>query len=478
MTTALEEFRRISAVPRRSYHNEKILAYCMQRAKELGLPYYYDEKQKNLVIRRNASEGKEDRPGIVLQGHLDMVEQTDPGVVHDWEKDGLELVEEGDLLTARGTTLGADDGVAPAIAFALLSDETLSTPPLEVLLTTDEEVGMISVTEADLSYLQGDYLFNLDCGGEGNFVIGCCGGETLCVWVPFNREEALGVSYKLRIFGLNGGHSGMEIDKERANALKLLGEVLSEIRQHFDFRIKDLTAEGKDNAISKDVSCELLILSDHSPKELEDVIKKLEEKLRIIYRRSDANLRIELQPEGNGKERAASLDQSATEALAFLLYHLPFGVLNHDQSLDGSVETSCNIGLVRKEENRFGIIVSMRSSVEERRAVLKDHITSLARAVGADVDEAEKAYPAWLPDTESPLISIFSDMYKKMYGKEATVGPVHAGLECGHILSNSNLKAAIALGPDIYGEHTTNESLSISSLQRTFEFVKAVIESI
>ncbi|MBR3245796.1 MAG: beta-Ala-His dipeptidase [Parasporobacterium sp.] len=480
MTTALEEFRKICAVPRRSYHNEKIIDYCIKRAEELGLFVFYDEKNGNVLIRKDAAPGMEEKPGVVLQGHLDMVEQTAPGVAHDWDNEGIELIEEGDILTANGTTLGADDGVAPAIAFALLADETLKNPPLEVLLTTDEEVGMISVREADLSYLNGKYLFNLDSGGDDSFVNGCCGGETVCVWMPKQKEEAEGAAYTISVSGLNGGHSGIEIGMEKANALKVMGEVLHDIGEIYEFRITDLRAGGKDNAISKAAELDLIIPSSHYTSDMAQIVKKTEERLRKIYRRCDKNLTVSLETRGNCRisPERNSFDKTSSKGLAFLLYQLPFGVLHHDQSLDGSIETSCNLGLVLHEEDRLGIVVSIRSSVEERRKEVSEHIASLAEIVGAEFSVTEKAYPAWLPDPDSPLIDIFSEMYRKMYNKEAKIGPVHAGLECGYILKNSGLEAALAFGPEIHGEHTTDESLSISSLQKTFEFVKAVLESL
>ena len=485
MTTALEEFRKICAVPRCSFHNDKILAYCMQRAEEMGLFCYFDEKNKNLLIRKEAAPGKENRPGVVLQGHLDMVAQTDEGVSHDWEQEGIELLEEGDLLTAAGTTLGADDGVAPAIAFAMLSDETLQNPPLEVLLTTDEEVGMRSVKEADLSYINGKYLLNLDSGREGVFVNGCCGGETICVRIPENKEDAEGSAYTISVSGLSGGHSGIEIGMEKANALKILGEVLHDLGKQYDFRITGISAEGKDNAISKAASLDLVVLNDHFTADLALLVNQTEERLRTIFRKTDKDLSIQIKTRGNCHEKAEkySLDANASGGLAFLLYQLPFGVLHHDQCLNGSIETSCNLGLAVHEETPSGmgytgIIVSIRSSVEERRKQVKEHIISLAEMAGAEVVVAEKSYPAWLPDPDSPLNDILSGMYRKMYGREAVIEPVHAGLECGYILKNSSLEAAISLGPEISGEHTTKETLSVSSLQRTFDFVKAVLESL
>lgn len=476
-TTPLEEFQKISAVPRRSYHNEKIVAYCLEHAKEMGFETYYDEENVNVLIRRPACPGKEDHPGIVLQGHLDMVAQTDEGIEHDWDNDGLELILDGDTLTANGTTLGADNGVAAALSFALLADETLQNPPLEVLLTTNEEVGMDSVKEADLSYLKGDYLFNLDGGGEGDFVTGCCGGRTLKVWIPEEKEAAKGDVYTITVSGLTGGHSGLEIGTERANALKVLGQVFFDLSEKFDFRICDITAEGKENAISKEVKAEVVFSEEGALQEIEAVLKEIEVKLLKIFRLTDPGLFIKIEKKEDS-EGALQFTKERTKDLWNLLMLLPFGVLHQDQSLDGNIETSCNLGLIEKGEKGYGIVASIRSSVSERGKEIEDQVKALAALCNAEVDGDGKNYPAWLPDASSPLIPLFGDMYRKMYGKEPKIGPVHAGLECGYILSNSNLMAAISTGPNIEGEHTTKESLSIGSLNRTYDFIKAVIESV
>lgn len=475
-TTPLEEFRKISAVPRRSYYNDKIIAYTLEYARELGFETFYDEKNKNVLIRKEASPGKEERPGIVLQGHLDMVQATDEGIVHDWDNEGIELIFDGDTVTANGTTLGADDGSAFALAFALLQDEELQHPPLEVLLTTDEEVGMISVRNADLSYLKGKYLLNIDSGAEGHFVTGCCGGKTLTVSVPAEKEEREGCFYTFTVSGLKGGHSGGEIRKERANALKVLGRVLAAVSEKYDFRIADITAEGKDNAICKEASCDLLLPAACSLEELQVVAEEKQAEFRHIFRLSDPEISVCVQEKGKG--RADCLTKERTENMVFLLRTLPFGLLHQEQALDGRVETSCNLGLIIKSEESISIVISLRSSVEERIRETEEMIQALSDICGAVVTGDGKAYPAWLPDTESPLIPVFHDLYVKIFGEEPVIGPVHAGLECGYILKNSNLDAAISFGPKMSGVHTTQETLYISSLNRMYDFVKAVIESL
>lgn len=469
--TVLEEFKKFSAVPRRSYHCEKAIAYAINWAKDHGFEYIYDDKNGNVIIRKPAARGCENKPGIVLQGHLDMVPAQDEGVEHDWENQGLDLIEDGDWLKAKGTTLGADDGVALALAFSLFTDDSIKNPPMEILLTTNEEVGMESVKDADFSCLKGKYLFNLDSGPEGVFVIGCCGGHTVKARVPNKRESFKGNPYVLSISGLKGGHSGMEIHKERANAINLLGKIFNFLGKKYDYRISSLTAEGKDNAISNSLKCSFI-----SPASKEEIEKAVEEKTAVIkkiYRLSDPDIIIKAE-EGNASD---ALSKESSDMLSFLLLELPFGMLHREQDLSNT-ETSVNMGVAETAKDAVVITISVRSSVDERADEVVDEIKGLCDICGAQLELTDKSYPAWLPDYSSPLIDLFKGIYKRMYGKDALVETVHGGLECGYILRRSNLEAAIAMGPTSQGEHTTSERLSISSLYRTYDFLKEAIEAV
>lgn len=469
--TVLDEFRRFCAVPRCSYHNEKAISYCINWAKEHGFEYFYDDINDNVIIRKDAAKGCEDKPGIVLQGHLDMVAAADAGVEHDWENEGLTLIEDGDWLRADGTTLGADDGVALALSFAVFTDETIKNPPLEILFTTNEEVGMDSVKNADLTCLKGRYLYNLDSGPEGNFTIGCCGGATLEARVPNEREAACGNIFSLRVFNLKGGHSGVDIHYERANAISLLGDVLYSIAKKYDIRISSVKAQGKDNVICNDAQC--VFASFASSEEIGSVIEEQQAAISKIYRMSDPDITLSLKE----AEAEDMLTSECSWRTAFLLHQLPYGVLHKEQNLDGT-ETSANIGAVCMDEKTVSFIISVRSSVDIRKEAVIDKIDELCRCCGAQLIDTDKHYPAWLPDYESPLISIFHDLYTGMYATEPEIHTIHGGLECGYIMGNSNIEAAIAFGPTSIDYHTTAERLSVSSLERTYDLLKAAIEAI
>ncbi len=472
-TAVMKEFEDICKVPRYSFHNDKIIAYCIKWAKDHGFEYIHDDTNGNVIIRKAAAPGKEDRPGIVLQGHLDMVAQTDPGVEHDWDNEGIDFYIDGDMYRAHGTTLGADDAVAPAISFALLTSPDLQNPPLEVLLTTDEEVGMLSVKDADLTVLGGRYLLNIDSGPEGVFTVGCAGGCQLQARVP-NEKEPLGEGqkvYQIEIGGLKGGHSGIEITKERGNALKILGELLYAMGGQIELRICDLKAEGKDNAISDNVLCHIATSADQET--VAGIVSACEKDMKFIFREADPDLYIRVS-EGHAPFR---LREQANATLASLLHLLPFGVQHFEQSLK-SVESSLNLGLVETDERYISIIISIRSSVQERRDEICGHIRDLCRVCGAVCEEQGKSYPAWTADYDNDYLKKVSDIYKDMYGHDPVISATHGGLECGYIMTRSNIEAAIAIGPYSEGEHTTTEALSVSSLNRTFEFVKKVIETL
>lgn len=472
-TAVMKEFEAICDVPRYSFHNEKIIDYCINWARSHGLEYIYDDANGNVIIKKDAYPGREDRPGIVIQGHLDMVAQTDPGITHDWDNDGIDYYIDGDMYRARGTTLGADNGVAPAIAFALLTDSDVKNPPIEVLLTTDEEVGMLSVKNADLTVLKGRYLLNLDSGPEGAFTVGCAGGCQLKAVVPHKREALLPDQhvYRIEIGGLKGGHSGIEITKERGNAIKILGEILYILGAHTDVRICSLQAEGKDNAISDNTVCTLASSADAET--IADIVGACEKNIRFMFRETDPDIYVKC-TEGTAADQ---LGKTESDALKDLLHMLPFGVEHFEQNLN-HVETSVNLGLVETDEESISIVISTRSAVMERRSELCGKIADICRLCGAQCVDQAKSYPAWTPNYDNPFLNMVCSIYKDMYKADPNIITTHGGLECGYIMANSNIEAAVAMGPYSEGEHTTKEALSVTSLNRTYTFVKKVIESV
>lgn len=471
-TQVQKEFEAISAVPRCSFHNKKAIQYVIGQAKELGLEYVYDEENGNVLIRRPAMIGKRDRAALVLQGHLDMVPQVDPGVQHDFTKDPIDLKIKGDYYFAEGTTLGADDGVAVALAMAILKDKDLKNPPIEVLFTTDEEVGMLSVKNGNFDYVRGKYLINLDHCEEGSLIVGCCGGITANFHLPVKKEKFPGVRYTISISGLTGGHSGIDIHKERANAIKLMAQYLLNLSKLTDFRIRTFQADGKDNAISNNACVELIAKAADK-----DLIKKytreMQLKFRHIFRKTDPKIKIGFE---EGKRfTGESLTKNCGSKLISFLVQLPYGVIKREQDDFSKPETSANIGIVETGKKTIDVVYSIRSSVSERAQMVAARVENLGKLVGAKA-QISKEYPAWLPDFHSPMLAPFKAAYKELYGEYPVVETVHAGVECGYLIQKSGIEAAVAMGANITGEHTTDEKLSISSLNRTYEYLRAVIE--
>jgi len=473
-TQVQKEFEAFSAVPRCSYHNENAIAYVISQAEQLGLEYVHDKENGNVVIKKPAAAGKRDRSPLLLQGHLDMVPQVKPGLTHDFTKDPLDLKIDGDSYYAEGTTLGADDGVAMALIFALLKEPDLKNPPIEALFTTDEEVGMKSVKNADFHYLRAKYLINLDHCEEGKLIIGCCGGVYVDLRLPVEKESCQGSYYEVVISGLKGGHSGIEINKERANAVKLMAHFLYWLSKEIDFKLVHFTADGKDNAISNRASAGFVADASETQK-IKKAVREVQRKFRHIFRLTDPKIKVEVQETKDYSTDAFT--KSSADKLLSLLIQLPYGVIKREQYDFSKPETSANIGVVKTEGDEASLVYSIRSSVEERANMIVNRTENLAALVGASIS-VRKEYPAWLPDEHSPLIAPFKTVFKELYGHEPLVDSVHAGLECGYLLEKSNIDAAISVGADVVFEHTTEERLSISSLNRTYEYLKTVIERI
>lgn len=475
MKTQVEkEFEAISAVPRCSFHNEKALAYVIEQAKALDLEYVFDEKNGNVLIRKPASKGKRDRAPILLQGHLDMVPVTKPGVKHDFANEPLNLKVKDGFYYAEGTSLGADDGIAVALSLALLKEKDLKNPPMEVLFTTDEEVGMLSVIDADLDYVRAKYLINLDHCEEGKLLVGSSGGIGGKIFLPAKKEKSSGTRYKISISGLKSGHSGIEIDKERGHSIEIASDLLLALSKITDYKIKTFTIEGKHNAIPNNATIEII-----APGKDEDIIKKtvrdIQRDYRHILRNTDA--KVTLKTEEIKRFSGNALTKKCTKNLVALLASLPSGVIHREQEARDKTETSANFGVVEMTDKNIEIEFSIRSSVEKRSALMLERLTCIAASLGGRVKVTDR-YPAWLPDYRSPLIAPFKKAYKEQFKKELVIDTVHAGLECGYILEKTGVKSAVSLGVLTIGEHTAEEKLSIESLKQTYAFLKKAVETL
>lgn len=466
-------FEELCKIPHGSYNTKQISDYLVSFAKGLGLWCRQDESN-NVVIKKPAAPGYEDAPTVILQGHCDMVCEKLPGSDHDFEKDGLELMIEGDYITANGTTLGGDDGIAVAYAMAILEDSTLKHPALEVLITTDEEVGLLGAKDLDCSDLEGKYFINMDSEEEGYLWISCAGGLSATTTIPVRYQEMTGERYELVIDGLTGGHSGAEIDKIRANANKLMGQALFTLEQQMEISVEELAGGLKDNAIPRTTKVVFLAAAEEKAA-IEAVAAKLQADWRAEYSGTDENISVTVS--AKGEAQAKVLEPVSQEKIIFFLMHVPYGIQKMSGSIEGLVETSINTGILKLGEEECTIVSSIRSSVGSAKEALTDKVCYLSEFLGGDC-VAEGDYPAWEYRKESKLREIMVDTYEEMFGQKPEVKAIHAGLECGLFYEKIENLDAVSFGPSMKDIHTTEEMLSISSTERMWKYLLKVLENI
>lgn len=469
-------FKEICNIPHGSGNTKAISDYCVEFAKEHKLWYRQDE-YNNVIIRKSATEGREKDQGIIIQGHLDMVAVKEAGSQHDFSKDALDLVVDGDYLFAKGTSLGGDDGIAIAYALALLDSDTISHPQLETVFTVDEEIGLIGAGVLDMSDVTGKYLLNIDSEEEGTLLVSCAGGLSGEIKLPINRKLYSGIVVKVGVSGLQGGHSGVEINKERCNAIQLMGRLLFDLRQQFDYRLIAINGGEKDNAIAK--CCEMVLLFHaESAQKVVNIIDNYEKIYLNEYRASDPGLRLEVDVSANS-DSVECVDNICFEKIVFLLRQLPYGVLHYSTEIENLVETSMNHGILcmEAEDEELRLTVSVRSSEDSRKKELNDKICYLVEFLGGTY-ETSGEYPAWPYRSDSDLRPRMAELYYELFGKEPKIEAIHAGLECGVLLEKKPELDAVSFGPDILDIHTTKEKMSISSVERVWKYLVTVVEKI
>lgn len=467
-------FEEISGVPRPSYHEKMISDYLVRFAKDHQLEYYQDELY-NIIMIKEATDGYEDAEPIILQGHMDMVCEKEESVSIDFEKDPIRLRVDGDLISAEGTTLGGDDGVAVAYILALLSDETLCHPRLEAVLTVSEEVGMEGAKGVDLSMLKGHRLLNLDSEEEGILLSSCAGGSTAILELPVKRESySGGTPYRVTVSGLLGGHSGSEIDKERANANLLMARLLLTMQESVNFRLISMEGGKKQNAIPRQTVAELLV-NENSNEAFRSIVKKLQEDVRKEYANSDPDIQIQIE-EGTGDQGILPLDEDSTKRTALYLTTLPSGIQSMSSDIKGLVKTSLNLGILELKDESLCLQYCVRSSLKSERKYLERKLCMISEWFGAKA-EISAEYPAWEFQSESAFREKAIKVFQKQYHKDPKVEAIHAGVECGILAGKIPNLDGISIGPDMWDIHTTKERLSISSTRRVYEFVRELIES-
>ena len=473
-------FEEICSIPHGSGNVEQISNYLVDFAKERGLKYRQDEKY-NVVIWKDGSKGYEDSEPVILQGHMDMVAVKTADCPKDMEKDGLDLEVNGDLISAKGTSLGGDDGIAVAYSLAILDDPDMPHPPLEVIITTDEEIGMLGAAYMDVSDIKGHLFLNMDSEDEGIFTVSCAGGATVTCKFPYERENVQAAVMRVSLDGFSGGHSGVEIDKGRANANVVMGRLLYSVMN--DVRLISINGGEKDNAIALSCQAEIAVPADKA----EEVKNKMQETFAIVaeeYKVTDPNaaLHVEAGDADKADGTAQSTDVQAltakdTAAVIQALLHMPYGIQRMNPEIEGLVQTSLNLGILRTNETSVDLSYAVRSASEHEKQFLIDKMDALAVLLGGTT-EISGPYPGWEYRADSRLRDVLVDTYRELYGKDPVVEGIHAGLECGLFASKMGDIDAVSLGPQMEGIHTVNEVLSISSVQRTWELVTKALAAL
>lgn len=464
-------FEKLCSIPHGSYNTKAISDYCVDFAKARGLEVRQDEAN-NVVIVKEASAGYEKAPAVILQGHLDMVCEKNADVDFDFEKDGLRLKVDGDFIYADGTTLGGDDGIAVACVLAILDDDTLKHPKIEAVFTTEEEVGMDGALALDMSELEGKYLINIDSEEEGKILTSCAGGMRSDIRFHMKPFKMSGMCAELSVKGLLGGHSGAEIDKMRANANVLLGRILFEINKLVNFGVIAVEGGMKDNAIPREAFAKLCIPED-AVNTVKQIVEKVSSDICHEFKTSDSGIEIVLTEQS--VQDADVFDLDGFQRLLFVWFNAPNGIQSMSAELPGLVESSLNLGVVRTEDCDVVLRYSVRSSVKSLKWLINDKLQYLTEMMGGEY-AFEGEYPEWEYKKESSLRELASDVYAEMFGSRPQLEAIHAGLECGLFNEKRPELDMISIGPDIFDIHTPAERLSISSTERTYKYLIAMLE--
>ena len=478
-------FEEICRIPHGSGNVQNISDYLVSFARERGLDVIQDE-ELNVIIKDPGSAGYEDKEPVILQGHMDMVAVKEEGADIDMKVDGLKTATDGEFVWAEGTSLGGDDGIAVAYCLALLDSKDIPHPPLEVVITTNEETGMYGATAIDLSSLKGRKMINIDNEEEGVFITSCAGGARVYSELLVGKKRVTGVRAVVKVSGLLGGHSGEMIIKGRGNANIILARVLLEAMDCSLFGLVDLRGGVADNAIPSEAEA-VVIVNEEDYKAFIYSIKASTNDILGELEIKDPGLKITI----NGNElvdeqsintlfnfedeKELVVISEDTKKILSLICTLPDGVQAMSASVEGLVETSLNLGIMKMEDSRVVLEQSVRSSVESSKEFLIRRLTRLGRSFGAVVD-VSGVYPGWKYKEMSPLRDHMVEVYEEMYGRKPKLEAIHAGLECGILSSKIHGLDCISIGPDMQDIHSTGEKLSVKSTSNVWEYLKAVLK--
>lgn len=456
-------FEQICAIPHGSGNTKAISDYLVSFARDHQLRCVQDPLN-NVIIFAEGTCGMEDRPPLILQGHMDMVCEKDADCTIDMDRQGVDVTHDGKFVFANGTTLGADNGIAVAYALAILADPTIAHPPLEVVITVDEETGMYGAAGIDLSCLKSDRMINMDSDAEGVLTVSCAGGARTEIRLPVERRAVYGPCIRLTVEGLQGGHSGVEIHKNIANANKVMGILLERVQAQMPFCITGISGGAKDNVIPRACQVTMVMLGMH-PERINDIAQQLQDEIRSQFDEPEALVYGDNVDALGGN----ALTAESTAALISLLNAVPNGVQSWSEDIPGLVQTSLNLGIVKLQEE-LSLTFAVRSSVEAEKREILDRVAAVAAMHNAGVAE-HGHYPAWEFKKDSELREKMAQVYTDMYGSAPKIEAIHAGLECGFFGGKIPGLDCVAMGPTAYDIHTSRERLDIASTKRVWEYL-------
>jgi len=469
-----KHFSALCAIPHPSKKEEKLVEFIKAFAITQGLDYTVDAVG-NVIIRKPATPGMENRPGVVLQAHLDMVPQKNSDVQHDFEKDSIKAYIDGDWVRAKGTTLGADNGIGVAAALAALESKDIEHGPLEALFTVDEEAGMTGARALEAGQLNGSIFINLDSEEEGELYIGCAGGINAESYLPYRSDPVQGnaSAFELRLTGLKGGHSGLDINLGRGNANKLLNRLLWKAAQTYNLKISSFNGGNMRNAIPREAFAVVVVPSDKTEKFLQYVAEYLN-----VITAELAGVEFDVSLTATPVECPATvMDMVSQDKLLNLIYAIPNGAIRMIADKPEVVETSTNLAIVKTDGKQVEIMCLLRSSVDTAKEDLANAVTATCELAGATTI-LNGSYPGWKPNFDSAILKTMTDVHQKLYGKPALVKVIHAGLECGIFGTNYPDMDYISFGPDIQHPHSPGEKVSIPSVANFWEYLLETLKSV
>ena len=456
-------FKEISKIPRGTYNIDEISNYLVEFAKKRNLKVIQDES-KNVLITKEASNGYEDKEPIIIQAHMDMVCQKDEDSNHDFLKDGIEIIEENGYLKANKTTLGADNGIGVSIILTLL-DEDINSPKIEALFTVNEEGGMEGARDLDINLLEGKRLINIDSETEGVITVGCAGGTRVEVSYQGKKEELEGDIITLKVFDLLGGHSGVDIDKNRVNAIKLIGKILNNLD---DINLLEINGGEIDNAICHSCLVKFITTNNINIDNLKNDIEK------YLKEHNEEEAKVEISKD---KFKGLAFTTKSTKDIINYLNQVLNGVVAYEEGLDKVVKTSLNFGIIKTNMNNISCCHSIRSSLDSERELIVSRIKELADSINAQV-EIGNSYSGWAYNSNSKLTEYMLDKYKELFNKDMIVEVIHAGLECGLFVAKRKNLDCVSIGPTIYNPHTPKEELEIESANNLYDYLIKVLKDI